>query len=38
MLYIGSWICDGAFSADQIDTTNTSTASGHFDENGTFWY
>jgi len=38
MLYIGSWICDGAFSADQIDTTNTSTASGHFDENGTFWW
>ncbi len=38
MLYIGSWICDGAFSADQIDTTDNATASGYFDRNGTFWY
>jgi len=36
MLYIGSWICDGQFSADQIDFTVDGASSGVFNAQGLF--
>jgi len=39
MLIIGSWICDGAFTADQVDPTALAANNfpgNYYDKNGTF--
>lgn len=36
MLIIGSWRCDGYFSADQIDTSLTHNATGYYKVDGSY--
>lgn len=36
MLVIGSWICDGQFSADQLDPSITHNSTGYWNSDGSF--